>query len=137
MGKFIRFINQGIKHFFIIDGEYLSDGCNEFKNRLPDSFTDSQLVAVKSQMNLVLDGSADHLNGEVNLAHRILIKTPLYGSVLIPFRGVSSGEFLLTHAVITLPAFSPRMAKSTSIWLIPSVMPRKRALKPRMLRCSR
>ena len=46
MGKFIRFINQGIKHFFIIDGEYLGDGCNEFKNRLPDSFTDSQFVAV-------------------------------------------------------------------------------------------
>lgn len=38
MGKFIRFINQGIKHFFIIDGEYLGDGCNEFKNRLPDSY---------------------------------------------------------------------------------------------------
>lgn len=51
MGKFIRFINQGIKHFFIIDGEYLGDGCNEFKNRLPDSFTDSQLVAVKSHMS--------------------------------------------------------------------------------------
>ena len=46
MGKLIRFINQGIKHFFIIDGEYLGDGCNEFKNRLPDSFTDSQFVTV-------------------------------------------------------------------------------------------
>ena len=46
MSKFIGFINQGIKHFFIIDGEYLGDGCNEFKNGLPDSFTDSQLVAV-------------------------------------------------------------------------------------------
>ena len=46
MSKFIGFINQDIKHFFIIDGEYLGDGCNEFKNGLPDSFTDSQLVAV-------------------------------------------------------------------------------------------
>lgn len=46
MSKFIGFINQGIKHFFIIDGEYFGDSCNEFKNGLPDSFTDSQLVAV-------------------------------------------------------------------------------------------
>ena len=284
MGKLIRFINQGIKHFFIIDGEYLGDGSNQFENRLPDSFTDSQLVAVLShlpeeftyglvvyetfhgreyvvlechegrvcdlcsevgglaltqseqplalleddllrpapgvnpvcleesqrevcreqsapwtsfaatdeeqadmgvckddigtdvpalelaavlllapfvqfldngrsgevfafkailgltffpdlyhadvvasdmtgadeayylgagkpavcqhvtEMNLVLDGSADHLNGEVNLAHGILIKTPLYGSVLIPFRGVSSGEFLLAHSIVALLA---------------------------------
>ena len=44
MSKFIRFINHGVKHFFIIDGEYLGDGCNEFKNGLPDSFTDSQDV---------------------------------------------------------------------------------------------
>ncbi len=36
MSKFIRFINQSIKHFFIIDGEVLDDGCNEFKNGLPD-----------------------------------------------------------------------------------------------------
>ena len=46
MGKLIRFINQGIKHFFIIDGEYLGDGCHEFKNSLPDSFADSQFMAV-------------------------------------------------------------------------------------------
>ena len=46
MSKFIGFINQSIKHFFIIDGEYLGDGCNEFKNGLPDSFTDSQLMAL-------------------------------------------------------------------------------------------
>ena len=51
MSKFIRFINQGIKHFFIIDGEYLGDGCNEFKNGLPDSFTDSQLVAVLGHLS--------------------------------------------------------------------------------------
>ena len=50
MGKLIRFINQGIKHFFIIDGEYLGDGSNQFENRLPDSFTDSQLVAVLSHL---------------------------------------------------------------------------------------
>ena len=48
MGKLIRFINQGIKHFFIADGENLGDGCNEFKNRLPDSFADSQFVTVLS-----------------------------------------------------------------------------------------
>ena len=50
MGKLIRFIYQGIKHFFIVDGEYLGDGCNEFKNRLPDSFADSQFVAVLSHL---------------------------------------------------------------------------------------
>ena len=50
MGKLIRFINQGIKHFFIIDGEYFGDGSNQFENRLPDSFTDSQLVAVLSHL---------------------------------------------------------------------------------------
>lgn len=33
MSKFIGFINQGIKHFFIIDGEYLGDGCNELKGK--------------------------------------------------------------------------------------------------------
>ena len=46
MGKLIRFINHCIKHFFIIDGEYFGDGCSEFKNGLPDSFADSQIVAV-------------------------------------------------------------------------------------------
>ena len=46
MSKSIKFINQGVKHFLIIDGEYLGDGCNEFKNGLPDSFTDSQLMAL-------------------------------------------------------------------------------------------
>ena len=51
MGKFIRFINQGIKHFFIIDGEYIGDGCNEFKNRLPDSLADCQFVAVLSHLS--------------------------------------------------------------------------------------
>lgn len=51
MSKFIGFINQGIKHFFIIDEEYLGDGCNEFKNGLPDSFTDSQLVAVLGHLS--------------------------------------------------------------------------------------
>ena len=46
MCKLIRFINQGIKHFFIVDGEHLGDGCHEFKNSLPDSFADSQFMAV-------------------------------------------------------------------------------------------
>ena len=291
MGKFIRFINQGIKHFFIIDGEYLGDGCNEFKNRLPDSFADSQFVAVLSHLSeefayglvvhetlhgredvvlechegracylrsevgrlalakaeqsltlleddllrpasgvnpvcleesqrevcreqsapwtslaatdeeqadlgvckddigtdvpalelaavlllapfvqfldngrsgeflafkailgltffpdlyhadvvtldmagadeahylgtckpavsqyiseayLMLDSPANHLYGEVNLAHGILINTPLYGNVLIPFCGVSSGEFLPAHSVVALPAFFPEDGK--------------------------
>ena len=284
MGKLIRFINQGIKHFFIIDGEYLGDGSNQFENRLPDSFTDSQLVAVLSHLpeefayglvvhetfhgreyvvlechegracylrsevgrlalakaeqsltlleddllrpssgvnlvcleesqrevcreqsvpraslaatdeeqadlgvckddigtdvpalelaavlllapfvqlldngrscevltfeavlglafftdlyhadivtldmtgadeahylgtckpavsqyiseaDLMLDGSANHLYGEVNLAHGILINTPLYGNVIIPFYGVSSGKFLPAHSIVALPA---------------------------------
>ena len=284
MSKLIRFINQSIKHFFIIDGENLGDGCNEFKNRLPDSFTNGQFVAILgylseefadslvvheslhgredvvlechegrasylrskvcrlalakteqslalleddllrpasginpvcleeterkvcreqsapwaslaatdeeqadmsvcednvstdvptlefatilllapfvqlldnggsgnvlaletvlgltflpdlyhadvvaldmagvdeahdfgtceptvrqhiTEVNLLLDGSANHLDGEVNLAHGILINTPLYGKVLVPFCGVSPGEFLLAHAVVALPA---------------------------------
>ena len=291
MGKLIRFINQGIKHFFIIDGEYLGDGINQFENRLPDSFTDSQLVAVLSHLPeefayglvvheafhgreyvvlechegracylrsevgrlalakaeqsltlleddllrpssgvnpvcleesqrevcreqfapwaspaatdeeqadlgvckddigidvsalelaavlllalfvqlldygrscevlafeavlrlafftdlyhadvvtldmagadeahylgtckpavsqhiaeayLMLDSPANHLYGEVNLAHGILINTPLYGNVLIPFCGVSSGEFLPAHSVVALPAFFPEDGK--------------------------
>ena len=52
MSKFIRFINQSIKHFFIIDGEFLGDGCNEFKNGLPDSFTDSQFVTVFGSLSV-------------------------------------------------------------------------------------
>ena len=52
MSKFIRFINQSIKHFFIIDGEVLDDGCNEFKNGLPDSFTDSQYVTVFGSLSV-------------------------------------------------------------------------------------
>ena len=51
MGKLIRFINHGIQDFFIINGEDLGDGCNEFKNGLPDSFTDSQFVAVLSHLS--------------------------------------------------------------------------------------
>ena len=51
MGKFIRFINQGIKHFFIVDGEHFGDGCHEFKNCLPDSFTDCQFVTVLSHLS--------------------------------------------------------------------------------------
>ena len=51
MGKLIRFVNQGIKHFFIVDGEDLGDGCHEFKNCLPDSFTDCQFVAVLSHLS--------------------------------------------------------------------------------------
>ena len=37
MSKLFRFINQRIYDFFIIDGEYFGDGCNQFENRLPDS----------------------------------------------------------------------------------------------------
>lgn len=82
MGRLIRFINHGIQDFFIINGEDLGDGCNEFKN-----------------------GPANHLYGGVNLAHGILTETCLDGSVGIPFRAVSSGEFLLAHAIVALPAF--------------------------------
>lgn len=51
MDKLIRFIDQGIKHFLIIDGEHFGDGCNEFKNRLPDSFADSQFVTVPGHLS--------------------------------------------------------------------------------------
>lgn len=50
MSKFIRFINQGINHFFIINGEYFSDGHHEFKNRHPDSFTDRQFMAIPCRL---------------------------------------------------------------------------------------
>ena len=53
---------------------------------------------------LLLDSPSDHLNGEVNLAHGILIKTSLYGNALIPFGGIPSGEFLLAHSIVALPA---------------------------------
>ena len=66
MGKLIRFIDQGIKHFFIIDGKHLGDGCNEFKNRLPDSFADCQFVAVLS-----------HLSEE--LAYSLVVHETLHG----------------------------------------------------------
>ena len=46
MSKLFRFINQRIHDFFIIDGEYFGDGCNQFENRLPDSLADCQLMAV-------------------------------------------------------------------------------------------
>lgn len=46
MGKPIRFIHQGIKHLFIVNGEHFSDGSHKFKNRQPDSFTYCQFVAI-------------------------------------------------------------------------------------------
>ena len=46
MSKLVRFINQGIHDFFITGGEDFGDGCHQFENRLPDSFTDGQLMAV-------------------------------------------------------------------------------------------
>ena len=46
MCKFIRFVNQGIQDIFIIDGEDLGNGCDQFENRLPDSLCDSQFATV-------------------------------------------------------------------------------------------
>ena len=46
MSKLIRFVNQCLHDFFIAGGEDLGDGCNQFENRLPDSFADGQLMAV-------------------------------------------------------------------------------------------
>ena len=46
MCKLIRFINQGIQDIFIIDGEDLGNGCDQFENRLPYSLCDSQFVTV-------------------------------------------------------------------------------------------
>ena len=53
---------------------------------------------------LMLDSPADHLYGEVDLAHRILVKAGLDGCILIPLYAVSLGEFLLTHTILALPA---------------------------------
>ena len=70
MSKLIRFINQRIKYLFIIDGEDLCDDCHEFKNRLPNSFTDGQLVAVLS-----------HLSEE--FAYSLIVHETLHGSEYI------------------------------------------------------
>ena len=53
---------------------------------------------------LLPDSPANHLYGEVNLAHRVLDNAGLDGSVLIPLYTIPCGEFLLAHAVVALPA---------------------------------
>lgn len=58
-----------------------------------------------TEADSVLDCPANHLNGEVYLAHGILLKTRLYGGVFIPLLAISSGKFLLAHAVVALTAF--------------------------------
>ena len=72
---------------------------------------DRKVRFARGEAYLMLDSPANHLYGEVNLAHGILINTPLYGNVLIPFCGVSSGEFLPAHSVVALPAFFPEDGK--------------------------
>ena len=58
-----------------------------------------------TETDLVLDSPANHLDGEINLAHGILIKTGMDCSVFVPFCGVSFGELLLAHSIVSLPAF--------------------------------
>ncbi len=58
-----------------------------------------------SEAYLMLDSPADHLYGEVNLAHRVLVKAGLDSSVLIPLYAVSFGKFLLAHSIGAFPAF--------------------------------
>ena len=50
MSKLVRFINQGIKHFFFINRENLRDCRHEFKDSLPDSSADCQFVAAASHL---------------------------------------------------------------------------------------
>ena len=60
---------------------------------------------------LMPDSPADHLYGEVNLAHRVLVKAGLDGCVLIPLYAVSSGKFLLAHPIVALPALLTKDAE--------------------------
>ena len=60
---------------------------------------------------LLPDSPAYHLYGEVNLAHRILVKAGLDGIVLIPLYAVSSGELLLAHPIVALPALFAKDAE--------------------------
>ena len=64
--------------------------------------TVSQYIA---KAYLMPDSPSYHLYGEVNLAHRVLVKASLDGSILSPLCAVSFGEFLLTHAVVAFPSF--------------------------------
>ena len=44
MSNLVGFVNQGIHDLFICYGEDFCDGCNKFKDRLPDSFADGQFL---------------------------------------------------------------------------------------------
>lgn len=86
MGKLVRFVDQGIKHLFVINGEHLCNGGDESKNRLSDSFTDCQFVAVLCHLSedfadsLIVHGTLhggeyvvleSHKSGACNLCRKV------------------------------------------------------------------
>lgn len=76
-------------------------GADELDNLATCEPAVSQHIAEAYPM---LDSPADHLYGEVNLAHRVLAEAGMDGSVLIPLYAVSFGKFLLAHPIVALPA---------------------------------
>ena len=76
-------------------------GADELDNLATCEPAVSQHIA---EVDLMLDSPADHLYGEVNLAHRVLVKAGLNGSGLTPLYAVSFRKFLLAHPIVAFPA---------------------------------
>ena len=57
-----------------------------------------------TEAHFLLNGPANHLDGEINLAHGVLSKTNLDGCVLVSFFTESFGELLFAHPVVAFPA---------------------------------
>jgi len=83
-------------------------GADELDNPGTGEPAVSQHVA---EAYLMLDSPADHLYGEVDLTHRVLVKASLDGSLLIPLCSVPLGKFLLTHTIVALPALLTKDAE--------------------------
>ena len=82
------------------------------------------------EVYLLLDDTTDHLHHQHNLALVVFLDALGCMGFLCMFLEEACVELLLLQAIVLfLPLLSER-AKSTNIWLKPSVMPRKRALKP-------
>ena len=82
------------------------------------------------EVYLLLDDTTDHLHHQHNLALVVFLDALGCMEFLCMFLEEACVELLLLQAIVLfLPLLSER-AKSTNIWLKPSVMPRKRALKP-------
>lgn len=97
MSKLIRFINQGIKHFFILDGENLCDGRHEFKNCHPDLFADSQFMAVTR-----------HLSEE--FSDSLVIHETLHGREYIVLKSYEGGACYLCCKVGRLALIKPQQS---------------------------